>query len=305
MATIATIHRGPRRRPRWRRKLTAGRALTYLLLTFFALFMIVPYLWMLSASLKPNAEIFTSTIEWLPHRLYVQNYGDAFGMAHMGTLFLNTAVVSVASVLLNLLFCSMCGFVFARLNFAGKSALFWLLMATMMVPFEVQMIPIFLIARGFPLMGGNNILGQGGTGLMNSYAGLVFPNCVTVAGIFMFRQFFLRFPHELEDASRIDGASYAGFYWRILMPNCRPVIATLALSVFLWSWNDFLWPLVIIRDMNMKTLQLGLAAFQQENSTNWGPMMAACVMITVPVIALFLSLQRYFVQNVTSSGLKG
>lgn len=305
MTPLAPSRSGARRRPRWLKALTVGRILAYLTLTLVAIVMVVPYLWMLSASLKPNAEIFTATIQWLPRRLYTQNYPDAYREARMGTLFVNTAVVTVATVLLNLVLCSMAGFTFARLRFVGKSFLFWLLMATMMVPFEVQLIPIFLIARGFPLMGGNNLLGQGGTGLMNSYAGLVFPNAVTVAGIFMFRQFFLRFPQELEDASRIDGASYAGFYRRILMPNCRPVIATLSLFTFMWSWNDFLWPLVIVRDMNMKTLQLGLAAFQQENVTNWGPLMAACVMITVPVIAIFLFLQRYFVQTTTTTGLKG
>lgn len=305
MASAARTHVATYRAPRWYRVLTSGRALTYIVLSLLALTMVVPFWWMLVTSLKPNAEIFTVPTQWLPRSLYLTNYTDALEKARMGVLFRNTAIVAVLTITLNLTLCSMAGFVFARLRFVGKGFLFWMLMASMMVPFEVQLIPIFLIARGFPLLGSNDLLGRGGTGLMNSYTGLVFPNTVTVAGIFIFRQFFLRFPHELEDAARIDGAAYGGFFWRILMPNSRPVIASLSLFTFLWSWNDFLWPLVIVRDMRLKTLQLGLSAFQQEGMTNWGPLMAACVLTTAPVIAFFLFLQRYFVQNVTRAGIKG
>ncbi len=197
----------------------------------------------------------------------------------------------------------MAGYAFARLQFKGKNFIFFTLLATMMVPFEVLIIPIFLFVRGFPLAGGNNILGQGGIGLFNSYAGLIFPNLISVFSIFLFRQFYLRFPHEIEEAAIVDGCSRVGVFWRILLPNSKPVIATMALFAFLWSWNDFLWPLVVVKKDALKTLQLGLSLFDQEQGTQWAELMAASAMAVVPIIILYLVLQRFLTKGAVTSGI--
>jgi multiple sugar transport system permease protein len=278
--------------------------LIYLCLSLISLVMVLPFVWMVSTSLKQENEIFGETIRWIPTVLDWQNYTYIFKSLNMGVLFRNTLYVSVWAVVAQILLCSMAGYAFARLNFRGKNVLFTATIITMAVPFEVLALPLFLIVRNFPLTGGNNLLGEGGVGLMNSYAGMIFPHVVTVYGIFIFRQFFLSFPTELEDAARIDGASRPRIYWSLIMPNSGPVIGTMGLFAFLWAWNDLLWPVIVIKEPAMKTLQAGIATVAQ-NPSKWGEMMAASVMITVPMIIVFLILQKFLVQGVATSGLKG
>ncbi|MCC9074957.1 carbohydrate ABC transporter permease [Litorilinea aerophila] len=277
----------------------------YLLLTLGALVMILPFVWMVLTSVKVDAEIFGITPRWIPSQFDWANYADAYHAIDMGRLFRNTTFVTVADVAGQILLGAMAGYVFARLEFPGRHALFFALLITMMVPFEVLVLPIFLLIRRFPLAGGNDLFGQGGIGLLNSYPGLIFPGLISVYGVFIFRQFFQSFPREIEDAALIDGCSHAGFFWRILVPNSKPVIGTMGLFSFLWTWNDFLWPLVVVKEDQMKTLQLGLAAFNQEFGTQWAELMAASVMVTVPVIALFLYAQRFLVRGLATTGLKG
>ena len=266
--------------------------------------MVLPFFWMLSTSLKQDNEIFGETIRWIPSVLDWENYRYIFVTLKMEVLFRNTLFVSILAVIAQTILCSMAGYAFARLDFKGKNVLFIATILTMAVPFEVLVLPLFILVRNIPFMGGNDWMGQGGVGMMNSYSGLVFPHLVTVYGIFIFRQFFISFPKELEDAARIDGASRARIYWSLIMPNAGPVIGTMGLFSFLWAWNDLLWPVVIIKDTNMKTLQAGISTVAQ-NPSRWGEMMAASVMITVPVIIVFLILQRFLVQGVATSGLKG
>jgi len=273
-------------------------------LLLIAVVMFLPFVWMLSTSLKQDSEIFGETIRWIPTVFDWENYSYIYKSLNMEVLFRNTLYVSVLAVAAQVLLCSMAGYAFARLNFPGKNILFIATILTMAVPFEVLVLPLFILVRNFPLFGGNNLLGQGGVGMMNSYSGLVFPHLVTVYGIFIFRQFFLGFPKELEDAARIDGASRPRIYWNLIMPNAGPVIGTMGLFSFLWAWNDLLWPVVLIKDTNMKTLQAGISTVAQ-NPSRWGEMMAASVMITIPVILVFLVLQKFLVQGVATSGLKG
>lgn len=288
------------RRPRFNLSL----ALTYFALLLISVIMILPFIWMLSTSLKEDGEIFGETIRWLPSVLDWENYSYIYKSLKMDVLFRNTLYVSLVAVIGQTILCSMAGYAFARLEFRGKNVLFIATILTMAVPFEVLVLPLFILVRNFPLLGGNDFLGQGGVGMMNSYAGLIFPHLVTVYGIFIFRQFFLGFPKELEDAARIDGASRARIYWSLIMPNAGPVIGTMGLFSFLWAWNDLLWPVVIIKEPNMKTLQAGISTVAQ-NPSRWGEMMAASVMITVPMIIVFLVLQKFLVQGVATSGLKG
>lgn len=286
-------------------RFSASLVATYILLVMAAVVTTLPFVWMVSTSFKVDTDIFDTTPRWIPQEFDFANYSDAYNAIDMGQLFANTAFVTFIDVLGQILLGAMAGYVFARLNFPGKKVIFFSLLATMMVPFEVLIIPIFLFVRYFPLAGGNDLFGQGGIGLLNSYGGVIFPNLVSVFGIFLFRQFFLSFPREVEEAAIIDGCSLAKVFWIILLPNSKPVIGTLALFSFLWVWNDFLWPLVIIKEDALNTLQLGLSSFNQEVGTAWAEMMAGSVMVTIPVIFLFLFLQRFLNQGIATTGLKG
>ena len=303
-----TAHQTTTRKPHdsfsaWRARLPL--ILTYIFLIIGAIVMIMPFVWMVSTSVKPDREIFGDTIRWIPTELDLQNYSDAFEQTNMPRLFLNTVIVTAVAVASQVLLGSMAGYAFARLQFRGKMLLFFALLTTMMVPFEVLIIPVFLLIKFFPLAGGNDLLGQGGTGLINTLGGIMFPNFVSVFGVFLFRQFYLSFPKEIEEAAIVDGCSRIGVYWRILIPNSKPVMGTMALFAFLWSWNDFLWPLVVVKEDSLKTIQLGLSVFDQEQGTAWAELMAASVMAVVPVIILYIFLQRFLVSGGLTSGLKG
>lgn len=281
------------------------RIVTYIFLILGSVIMLLPFAWMISTSVKPDDEIFGATLRWIPQTFDFANYRDAYEQINMGRLFANTIYITVVDVIAQVLLGSMAGYAFARLKFPGRNIIFFILLATMMVPFEVLIIPIFLFIRHFPLAGGNNIFGQGGIGLINSYGGVMFPQLISVFSVFLFRQFYRAFPHEIEEAAFVDGSSRMGMYWRILLPNSKPVMGTMAMFAFLWSWNDFLWPLVVVKEDQFKTLQLGLSLFNQEQGTLWAELMAASVMAVVPVILLYLLLQRFLVSGAVTSGIKG
>jgi multiple sugar transport system permease protein len=204
----------------------------------------------------------------------------------------------------NLVFCSLAGYAFARLDFPLKNFLFLLLLSTMMIPVQVTLIPTFLMVKSFPLAGGNNIFGQGGTGLLNTYAGLVVPHIMSVFGVFIMRQFYLQFPRELSEAARIDGAREISIFTRIFLPLGKPAMSALAIFTFTQAWDDFLWPLVVTSDRNMRTLQLGLEVFKNRYTADWGPLMAATTVSILPVILIFVVFQRYFTDTALSSGIK-
>jgi multiple sugar transport system permease protein len=286
-----------------RRTLTL--VITYTFLILGSVLMMLPFAWMISTSVKPDSEIFGAGVRWIPSSFDFANYSDAYEEIDMGRLFANTAYVTVVAVISQVMLGSMAGYAFARLNFPGKNVIFFVLLATMMVPFEVLIIPIFLFIRHFPLAGGNDIWGNGGIGLINSYGGIMFPQLISVFSLFLFRQFYKRFPREIEEAAFVDGCSRMGMYWRILVPNSRAVMGTMAMFAFLWSWNDFLWPLVVVKEEKYKTLQLGLSLFNQEQGTQWAELMAASVMAVIPIIVLYLLLQRFLVGGAVTSGIKG
>ena len=280
--------------------------MTYVFLIIGAVVMIMPFVWMVSTSVKPDREIFGDSIRWIPTELDLQNYSDAFEQTNMPRLFVNTVAVTTVAVASQVLLGSMAGYAFARLQFRGKMLIFFALLTTMMVPFEVLIIPVFLLIKFFPLAGGNDLFGQGGTGLINTLGGVMFPNFVSVFGVFLFRQFYLNFPKEIEEAAIVDGCSRVGVYWRILIPNSKPVMGTMALFAFLWSWNDFLWPLVVVKEDSLKTIQLGLSVFDQEQGTAWAELMAALGhggRAGDPALVIFL--QRFLVSGGLTSGLKG
>jgi multiple sugar transport system permease protein len=281
------------------------QAALHLLLAAGGVTMILPFLWMLSTSLKPEKQIFRYPPVWIPHTWEWANYTRAMQAAPFGQYFINTIIYAVVVTVSNVLLCSLAAYAFARLRFRGRDTLFLLVLGTMMIPGQVTMVPVFIMLKRWPLVGGNDWLGLGGHGLLNSYSGLVLPAAVGAFGIFLLRQFFMTLPRDLEDAARIDGCSEAGIYWRIILPLSRPALATLAIFTFTGAWNEFLWPLLITSKDSMKTLQLGLQVFQSQYTTRWDLLMAGTVVVTLPVLLIFLAGQRYFTRGIAMSGIKG
>ena len=260
------------------------------LLLPLALLMVTPLLWMLMTSIQTpdEARRFPPV---LPSGIHWQNYTAALHAAPFGRFFLNTALVTGTCVLGNLLLCSLAGYAFARLRFFGRDVVFVVILATLMVPFQVVMIPTFLIMKNL--------------GLVDSLGALILPNLVTPFGIFLMRQFFRTLPIDLEEAARIDGCSRLGTLFRIVLPLSGPALATLAVITFLYSWNDFLWPLIVIQSDSHMTLQLGLSTFQGAHATNWTLLMAGNVMAVLPMLVAFLLAQRQFVNSIATVGVKG
>jgi multiple sugar transport system permease protein len=264
----------------------------HLFLAPLAAVMLLPLLWMVVTSLQTEAQTFHFPPILWPGTLRFGNYADVLGQSAFGTWFWNTTVVTVTVVASNLVLCTLAAYAFARIRFLGRTFVYFVILATLMVPLQVVLIPTFLIVKEL--------------GLIDRLGALVVPNLVNVFGIFLLTQFFRTLPIELEEAARIDGASRLSILLRIVVPLSLPALATLAVIQFLWTWNDFLWPLVtILTNQDAFTLQLGLATFQGAHNTQWHLVSAANIMSMVPMIVLFLLAQRYFVRGIATQGLKG
>jgi multiple sugar transport system permease protein len=263
----------------------------HLVLLPLAAVMLLPLAWTVIASFETFAETQHFPPILRPATLRWQNYQEVLQLSPFPRWFLNTLIVTVLVVVANLLTCSLAGYAFARLRFFGRDVVFLLVLATLMIPFQVIMIPTFLIVRKL--------------GLIDTLWALVVPNLTGAFGVFLLRQFFKTLPIELEEAARIDGASRLGILFKIVLPLSGPVLATLAVVTFMWTWNDFLWPLVTIYSERNMTLQLGLLTFQGAHKTNTNLLMAANVMSMLPVLGLFFLAQRYFIRGIATTGLKG
>ena len=285
--------------------LRLNRAGSHLVLVVGAVAMVLPFVWMVSTSLKPADQLFTVPPTWIPQPVQWSNYTKAMGAGNFGRYAMNSLFLGVANLFTNVLLSALAGYAFARLRFPGRSFLFLLVLATLMVPYQVTIIPLFVIIRHIPLFGGNDALGQGGIGWINSYWGLIVPGAVSAFGIFMLRQFFHTLPQDLEDAARIDGAGEFRIFWQIMLPLAMPAVATLAIFSFQAGWNAFLWPLLITTTDDMRTIQVGLTVFVQQYSTQWDQLMAATVVATLPVIVVFGFGQRLLVRSIAFTGLKG
>jgi multiple sugar transport system permease protein len=261
----------------------------HLVLVPLSLLMVLPLLWMLLTSLSTVEET-RRFPPGLPSALHWGNFGEAWTEAPFGHWLANSAIVAITCVITNLLFCSLAGYAFARIRFVGGRFAFALLLATLMVPFQVVMIPNLLIIKYL--------------GLVDSLPALIVPNLVTPFGIYLLRQFFLSLPTELEEAAMIDGAGRIRLLFSILLPLMGPPLSTLAVLTFLWTWNDFLWPLVVTSSPSVMTVQLGLASFQGAHFTDWPVLMAGTLMSQIPVLVLFLLGQRYFVSSIATTGIK-
>lgn len=262
----------------------------HLFLVPTALLMVFPFLWMLMTSVSTLEESRRFPPQ-LPESIQWHNFADAWTMAPFSHWLGNTAIVAIASVVGNLVFCSLAAYALARMRFLGSNVVFLLIMATLMVPFQVVMIPTLLIVRAF--------------GLVDSLGALIVPNLVTPFGIFLLLQFFRTLPIEIEEAARIDGAGRLGTLVKIVLPQMKAPLATVAIMTLLWRWNDFLWPLIAITTEDKMTLPLGLATFQGAHFTNWPVLMAGTLMSQLPMLLVFIFAQRWFVQSLASSGIKG
>ncbi|MBQ7919047.1 MAG: carbohydrate ABC transporter permease [Lachnospiraceae bacterium] len=274
------------------------------LMTIASLVMLTPTIMMFVTSFKTMEEIKSPVFHLIPEKFSLVNYIDALASGNWLLYFRNSLIITVSAVIFSLLFNSIAGYAFARLRFRGSKILFSLLMIGLMMPAQVTMLPTFLIMAKFPLAGGNNILGQGGTGLINTFVGLIIPLVSGSYGIFLCKQFYENFPRALDEAAEIDGAGKWRTYFQIYLPNSKAILATLALTKGVAVWNDYLWPLVMTNSDEHKTVQLALTMFKTETTIQWNQMMAAAVLIVLPMIILFLLAQKYFVQGIVTSGLK-
>lgn len=250
-----------------------------------------PFLWMLLGSVKPDAELRRSPPTWLPEDASLDNFRELLDRLDFPRYFLNSVFVAVVVTLGNLLFCSMLGYALAKLEFAGRRLLFVVVMGTLMVPGMVTFVPLFVLVSNLDLV--------------NTYPGLILPYLAGPFGVFLMRQFISGLPDELLDAARVDGAGEFRIYRSVVMPLCGPALATLGILTFLASWNNFLWPLVVAQTEDHYTLPVALALYSTgQNNTRYGLLMAGAVIVVLPVLALFVSLQRHFVQGIAMTGIK-
>ena len=273
-------------------------------MTAVSVLMLTPVIMMFLTSFKSMEEVKSSVFHLLPEKISLTNYIAALGNGNWLIYFRNSLIITISAVAFSLIFNSIAGYAFARLKFKGSKILFAFLLVGLMMPAQVTILPTFLIMAKFPLMGGNNILGQGGTGMINTFAGLIIPLVSGSYGILLCKQFYENFPKSLDEAAEIDGLGKWRTFFQIYLPNSKAILATLALMKGVAVWNDYLWPLVMTNSESRKTVQLALTMFKTETTIQWNQMMAAAMLIVLPMILLFLLTQKYFVQGIVTSGLK-
>jgi multiple sugar transport system permease protein len=304
-ARTAAPPAGPRakgaRAGRW-----GGRTLTYLVLVIIAVICAAPFVWMLSASFEPLGQIFAWPPHWIPTHPTLHNYtGFLTSGANIGRWFLNSMFVAGLVTILQTFLSALAAYAFAKRRFPGRNLIFYLFLGTMMFPGAILFIPNYIVLKHIPFFGGNDLLGLGGHGWLNSYWGLIIPAIVSPFSIFLLRQYMLSIPDDLLDAARMDGASEFFIFWRVVLPLSRPALAAVAIFTFGYFWQDYLWPLIVINSPSLYTLPLGLGLFVQQNKTVWDLLMAGSVISVAPVVVLFIIFQRQFIQGIAMSGLKG
>lgn len=292
MAREATIEELKREA---RIKARAKALLSYAFLVVGALAMIGPFLWMITASLKEPGSIFSYQRpwwqDWIPTQFVWQNYVQAWNAVPFARFYLNSIFVSIAITIGQVVTSAFAAYAFARLEFPGRDKIFFAYLATMMVPGAVTMIPVFILLRTL--------------GWIDTYKAVILPGIFTAYGTFLLRQFFLTLPKDLEDAAKIDGCSYFGIFWRIILPLSKPALATLTTFTFMGSWLNFMWPLIVLNTHNLFTLPVGLSYFQSLHHTDWTLLMAGSLMMILPILIVFIINQRYFVEGIKLTGIKG
>jgi len=281
-----------------------GKLPVYILLITGSILFTAPWVWMVSASFQPLGDMFNWPPTWWPEHFTLDNYKGFLSAAGITGWFLNSLFISLSVVVLQLFFNSLAAYTFAKRKFPGRDGIFIFMLGTLMIPGIVFLIPNYLILQHIPLFGGNNILGQGGIGWLDSYWGLIMPSIVSVWSVFFTRQYMKSIPDDLLDAARIDGASEFKIFWQVMIPLSWPALAVNAIQTFTWNWNDFFWPFLVISDPKLRTIQLGLALYVVQHRTSWADVMAGSVLATLPVMIIFLLFQRQFVRGIVLSGMK-
>ncbi|MCA1991780.1 MAG: carbohydrate ABC transporter permease [Coleofasciculus sp. S288] len=263
----------------------------YAILILYSIVTFLPFAWALSASFKPLNEIVTGGMNFIPHNFTLDNYRNIFLATPLfGRWFFNSVFVAVCVTLLNLLFNSMAGYALARIQFLGNQLIFGLILAVLMIPGQVTLLPTYLVLKSL--------------GWLNTYQGLIVPNVANATFIFMMRQFFISFPKELEEAAALDGLSRWEMFLQIVLPLAKPALAAQAIFIFMGAWNNFLMPLMILSDPEMFTLPLGLNTFKGQFISYWNYIMAASMVFTLPALAIYAFFNRYFISGVTFTGSK-
>ncbi len=262
----------------------------HVLLIAGALLAALPFMWMVTTSLKPDGVLYEAPL-LIPTHFDRHNYVEAWQAAPFPRFFLNSVIMTAGITVGQTVFSAMAGYAFARIAFPGRHVLFLIVLGTMMIPFPVTIIPSFLIVAGL--------------GWIDTYLALIVPHVVSAFAVFLFRQFFMTIPVELEEAAYMDGANRVRVFLRVIIPLSGPVVAASSIFSFLFAWNDFLWPLIVTNSTKMRPVQVGLAFFQGQYGTFWTLLMAATVLVTLPAIIAFLVAQTRFIEGITSSGLKG
>ena len=274
-----------------RRPIRLGQVLLHVLLAAGAVLMLLPFAYMLSTSFKGTGEVFTTPIRWIPAELRWDNYQAPLREHPIGHYFRNSLFVGVCVTCLNLLTCSLAGYSFAKFRYPGRNLLFGIVLATMMIPLASMIIPLFMVVKSF--------------GWIDSYWGLIVPAGTSAFGIFLMRQQMLTIPDDMLDAARLDGSSEPRIYFGVVVPMSRTALSSLAIFIFMWNWDSFFWPLLVASDEKYRTLPLGIALFESSYGTNYPQLMAVAFLAMLPVLIVFLVLQRSFIEAMTMSSVKG
>jgi multiple sugar transport system permease protein len=270
---------------------TVGKAVLLLFLLLFALIALIPFAWMISSSLKLDKDVFRYPMEWIPAQPHWENFVVIWQKVPLHIYFKNTAVISVVVTFMQILTSSFAAYAFAKMRFRGRDALFLAYIGTIAVPWQVYMLPQFIMMRT--------------AGLYDTLWALIVLQSFSAFGVFLLRQFYLSIPNELSEAARIDGMSEYGIWWRIMLPLAKPALVTLLIFTFVNTWNDYMGPLIYLTTDSVKTVQIGLKRFIQQYSSDYHLIMAASLVSLVPVALAFLFLQRYFIEGIATTGLKG
>jgi multiple sugar transport system permease protein len=286
---LTTAYDTPKTTAAFRAKV--ARLVLYAILITVAFFMLLPFFWMLSASLKLDRDVFAFPIQWIPAEPRWSNYQTIWTRIPFLTFFANTFKLTTIITLLQLATSSFAAYAFAKLEFKGRDVLFLGYIASIAIPWQVYMVPQFIMMRQM--------------GLVNNHLSLILLQAFTAFGVFLLRQFFISIPDEILDAARIDGMSEYGIYFRIMLPLSKPALATLTIFSAVFVWNDFMGPLIYLTKTDLKTIQLGLRMFIQQYAADYALIMAAALVSLIPVIVLFLAFQRFFVEGIGTTGIKG
>lgn len=306
MTTLAQAHE-PAQRARVHFAQRIGVALIYAVLIIGGLIMIFPFVWSVLTSFKTVNETNAFPPTFLPEVWYFENYRTAWVTPPntLGRYLINSVVLAVGGTSIQVAICALAAYAFSRLRFPGRNLLFMMVLATTMVPGEITLIPNFVTIRRFPLVGGNDLYGVGGSGFYDTYAGILLPGLVGAFNIFLLRQAFLTVPNEFWEAAQLDGCNSFSYLWRILLPITLPALLTVGIFGFISRWNGLLWPLLITRSEAIRPVQMAMIYYQNEFVTDYGALMAASLMVTLPVVVLFILVQRQFIEGIMSTGIKG